>query len=147
MGIIKRFFDRFLKSNKKEEEWLSYYDREKNTIEYTKKSIYEYLIESVGDDKDYIALNYFGNKINYTEFLDNIDIAARALTNYGIKKNDIVTICLPNIPEAIYAFYACNKIGAVVDIIHPLSSTEQVKFYLQESKSRYLFLVDFGLYH
>ena len=37
-----------------------------------------------------------------------------------------------------------NKIGAVADIIHPLSSPEQVKFYLNESKSRYLFLVDFN---
>ena len=46
-------------------------------------------------------------------------------------------------PEAIEAFYACNKIGAIADMVHPLSSPEQIKFYLQENKSRFLFLVDF----
>ena len=46
-------------------------------------------------------------------------------------------------PEALYVFYACNKIGAIADMVHPLSSPEQIKFYLNESKSRYLFLVDF----
>ena len=51
---------------------------------------------------------------------------------------------MPNVPEAIYIFYACNKIGAVSDIIHPLSSPEQIKFYLNESKSSYLFLIDFN---
>ena len=144
MGIIKNFFDRFLKSKKPREEWLSYYNRENNTIEFTKESIYNYLVNSVGDDLDYVALNYFGNKINYTEFFTNIDITAKALCNYGIKKDDIVTICLPNMPEAIYAFYACNKIGAVADMVHPLSSPEQLRFYLEENKSKFLFLVDFN---
>lgn len=144
MGILKNFFDRFLKSKKKQEEWLSYYDRKKNTIEFTTKSIYDYLIDSVGEDKDYIALNYFGNKIDYTEFLDSVDTVAKALCNYGVKKGDIVTICLPNIPEAIYTFYACNKIGAIADMVHPLSSPEQIKFYLEENKSNFLFLVDFN---
>ena len=47
-------------------------------------------------------------------------------------------------PEAIYAFYACNKIGAIADMVHPLSSPEQLKFYLNENKSRFLFLIDFN---
>jgi acyl-coenzyme A synthetase/AMP-(fatty) acid ligase len=51
---------------------------------------------------------------------------------------------MPNMPEAIYIFYACNKIGAVSDFIHPLSSPEHIKYYLNESKSNYLFLVDFN---
>ena len=144
MGIIKNFFDRFLKSKKQQEDWLSYYDRENNTIEFTKESIYNYLVNSVGDDLDYVALNYFENKINYTEFFTNVDITAKALCNYGIKKDDIVTICLPNMPEAIYAFYACNKIGAIADMVHPLSSPEQLRFYLEENKSKFLFLVDFN---
>ena len=46
-------------------------------------------------------------------------------------------------PEAIYAFYACNKIGAISDMVHPLSSPQQISFYLKENKSRFLFLVDF----
>ena len=53
----------------------------------------------------------------------------------GVKEGDIVSICLPNMPEAIYVFYACNKIGAVADFIHPLSSPEQLKLYLEENQN------------
>ena len=142
MRIIKDLITKiFKKSNN--EPWLDYYSREERKIKFTTKSIYNFMKDSVGEDKDYIALNYFDNRISYNEFFDNINICARALRSYGVKEKDIVTICLPNMPEALYAFYACNKIGAIADMVHPLSSPEQIKFYLKENKSRFLFLVDF----
>lgn len=142
MRLLKNLWTKLFKSHK-DCPWLDYYSREERSIKFTDKSIYEYLIEQVGEDKDFVALNYFENRITYNEFFDNINTCARALRSYGVKPGDIVTICLPNMPEAIYAFYACNKIGAVADMVHPLSSPEQIKFYLKENKSRFLFLVDF----
>ena len=144
MRLIKDFLTSIFKNKHKNEPWLDYYSREERSIKFTNKSIYDFLIDQVGEDKDYIALNYFENRISYNEFFDNINICARALRSYGVKEKDVVTICLPNMPEAIYAFYACNKIGAIADIIHPLSSPEQINFYLRENKSRFLFLVDFN---
>lgn len=35
----------------------------------------------------------------------------------GVKKNDVVIIALPNIPESIYCVYALNKLGAIADMI------------------------------
>lgn len=141
---LRDLFIKLFKNKHKNEPWLDYYSREERKIKFTTKSIYNYMRDSVGDDLDYIALNYFENRISYNEFFENIDICARALRSYGVKEKDIVTICLPNMPEAIYAFYACNKIGAIADMVHPLSSEEQLKSYLKESKSRFLFLVDFN---
>lgn len=143
MKILKSLYTKLFK-RKNSDSWLDFYSREDNTIKFTNKSIYNYLIDSVGDDKDYIALNYFENRISYNEFFENINVCARTLRSYGVKEKDIVTICLPNMPEALYVFYACNKIGAIADMVHPLSSPEQLKFYLKENKSRYLFLVDFN---
>lgn len=144
MNFFKNIFKLFFKSPTNNEPWLDYYSREDRSIRFTTKSIYNYMVDMVGKDKDYIALNYFGNRISYNEFFNNINTCARALRSFGVKEKDIVTICLPNIPEAIYIFYACNKIGAIADIVHPLSSGEQIKFYLKENKSRFLFLVDFN---
>ena len=143
MNFLKNLYTKIFKNKNNSNEWLDFYDRENQTIKFTNRSIYNYLINEVGEDKDYIALNYFENRISYNEMFDKIDICARALRSYGVKEGDIVTICLPNMPEALYAFYACNKIGAIADMVHPLSSPEQIKFYLNESKSRFLFLVDF----
>ena len=140
---IKNKLSALFRNDDKNKPWLEYYSREERSIKFTNKSIYNFMRDNVGDDLDYIALNYFDNRITYYDFLRNVDSCARGLREYGIKKGDIVTICMPNMPEAIYVFYACNKIGAVADIIHPLSSSEELNIYLSESKSRFLFLVDF----
>lgn len=140
---LKNKISALFRKTDKNKPWLEYYSREERSIKFTEKSIYKYMRDNVGDDLDYIALNYFDNRITYYDFLRNIDACARGLREYGVKKGDIVTICMPNMPEAIYVFYACNKIGAVADIIHPLSSSEELNIYLSESKSRFLFLVDF----
>ena len=144
MRLIKDLITKLFKARHKNEPWLNYYSREERKIKFTNKSIYHFMKDEVGEDKDYIALNYFENRISYNELFDNINICARALRSFGVKEKDVVTICLPNMPEAIYVIYACNKIGAIADIIHPLSSPEQVKYYLKENKSRFFFLVDFN---
>ena len=144
MGKISNLLFKLFKKKSSDKPWLDYYSREDREIKFTDKSIYDYMVDEVGNDKDFICLNYFGNRISYNDFFNSINVCARSLREFGVKEGDVVTICMPNMPEAIYAFYAINKIGAVADIIHPLSSPEQVKFYLNESKSRYLFLVDFN---
>lgn len=140
---IRHFFGNIFRKEDNEP-WLGYYSKEDRTIQFTRKNIYEYLEDSVKkSDMDFIALNYFGTKINYDDFFKYINLTARALKRFGVGEGDIVSICMPNMPEAIYIFYACNKIGAVADMIHPLSSPDQLKFYLSESNSKLLFLVDF----
>ena len=125
--------------------WEKYYKKNDMNISPPNKSIYRFLRDKVKEEHydNNIAITYFGTHRTYNDFFKEINITAKAFKSQGIRKGDIVTICLPNMPEALYAFYACNKIGAIADMVHPLSSPEQIKFYLNESKSRFLFLVDF----
>ena len=78
--------------------------------------------------------------------LKEIDKAADSLIRIGVKENDYVTICMVNCPEAVFSFYAINKIGAIANIIHPLSSENEIKHYLKEAKSSYLLVSDFIYY-
>ena len=144
MRLIQDLITKIFKKTDPNKPWLEFYSREERSIKFTNKSIYNYMKDEVGEDKDFIALNYFGNRLSYNEFFSNIDLCAKAFREFGVKQGDIVTICCPNMPEAIYAFYAANKIGAVADMVHPLSSPEQIHHYLKESKSRLLILVDFN---
>ncbi len=143
MMPIRDLFTKLFKKKEDDKPWLDYYSREERSIKFTDKSIYDYMIDCVGVDKDFIAINYFGNRFSYNEFFSNIDLCARSLREHGVRPGDIVTICCPNMPEAIYAFYACNKIGAIADMVHPLSSEDSMLNYLNNSKSRILILVDF----
>ena len=142
MGFIRTLITKLFKKKSAKKPWLEYYSRKDKTIKFTDKTIYQYLVDNVGKDLDFYAINYFGTRITYGEFFSKIDQAANSLRSMGVKPKDIVTICMPNTPEAIICFYACNKIGAIADMIHPLTSEKQMYDYLIDSESRILFLMD-----
>lgn len=143
MRLFNKVFYKYIKHKKNSgNEWLSYYDAFNKTLDFPKVTIYEHLKSSIGDDLGNYALNFFGTRITYGEMFKKINRIARSLKALGVKKGDIVTICMPNTPEAVETFYAVNKIGAVSDMIHPLSAPNELKHYLHESKSKVLVLYD-----
>ena len=89
-----------------------------------------------------IAYEFFGKTTTYAEFLKKIDRAASALAAAGIKSGDRVTICMPNTPQALQFFYALNKIGAVPNMVHPLSGAGEIAFYLNHSASKAILTLD-----
>ena len=107
--------------------WEKYYDEGKETIDVPDISIYEYLERHYIKNEYTIAINYYNQKITYKELINKIDVCAKSLVSYGVRENDVVSICLPNVPEAVIAFYAINKIGAIANMIHPLSSELEIK--------------------
>ena len=52
---------------------------------------------------------------------------------------------MPNTPEAIIAFYAINKIGAISNMIHPLSGENEIKDFLNKANSRCVIVIDAAL--
>ena len=49
---------------------------------------------------------------------------------------------MPNCPQAVCSFYALNRIGAVSNMIHPLSAAGEIKFYLNFSHSKAVLTLD-----
>ena len=122
--------------------WLKYYDEEVLNKTLPEKTIYEYITENNKKYPNRIALNYFGKKITYGQLLKNIDQTARAFRAYGIREGDIVTICMPTIPETIYVYYALSKIGAIANMVDPRTSKEGIENYINEAKSKMLIMID-----
>lgn len=89
-----------------------------------------------------MAYEFMGKKTSYEKLVDYVQEAAAAFLAWGIGEGDLVTICLPNIPQAIICLYALNRIGAVAGMIHPLSSQKEITYYLDDSDSRMLVTVD-----
>lgn len=116
--------------------WFKYYENTPHTIEYPDISMYAMVIQSKEKYPQNIAYDFMGRAVNYTDFVAEIDMCARALLANGIKKGDTVTVCLPNVPQAVIMFYAINKIGAIASMIHPLSAENEILFYLNESGSK-----------
>ena len=85
-----------------------------------------------------LALYYKGTKISFKSLLKRIDETAEILVNVlHVKEGDVVTIAQPNIPATVVLFYAVNKVGAVANMIHPLTPYNQVKSFINEYCHRY----------
>ena len=91
------------------------------------------------------ALYYKGRNITYSATLREIDALAAGLSRAGIKRGDVVTVCMPNVPESIYALYAVNKLGAVAHMVHPLAPAAQLKRFMEKAGSRLLFVLNIAL--
>lgn len=115
---------------------------EEKKLNYPDTSLYDFLEHNAKKDPKAYALNYFSRKMTYEELLNQIEECAKALKAIGVKKNEAVSICLPNIPQAVIAFYAINKIGAIANMIHPLSAENEIAYYLDISESRYIIAID-----
>ncbi|MBE6826309.1 MAG: long-chain fatty acid--CoA ligase [Ruminococcus sp.] len=111
-------------------------------LDYPDGSMYAFVRKNAAQYADACALEYFGKKITYRRLLDEIGRCAGALRAMGVKKGDAVSLCLPNIPQAVIAFYAINCIGAVANMIHPLSAEEEIRYALTLSESCMLIALD-----
>ena len=131
-----------MKKNKTKNYWEKYYTKDVWNVKVPDVSIYTYMSGNALNHMNAYAYNYFGKTVKFDEFLKQIDLCARAFRSQGIRKGDIVTICMPNTPEGVICFYALNKIGAISNMIHPLSGEKEIKAYLNETNSVMLVMID-----
>ncbi len=115
--------------------WLSSMGDVPANMEYFQGSMVEMLENNAKLYPTNIAFDFMGKSTNYKEMVANIEKCARSLRTIGVRQNDRVTIAMPNCPQAIYMFYAVNMIGAVANMVHPLSSEKELEFYINESES------------
>ena len=128
----------------KDSPWLEFYDEEgiPAHIEYPDCSMVDMIIQSAEKWPDNTAYVYYGHKVTYKNFVKKIEKTARALKNYGVKEGDRVTICMPNTPEGITMVYAVNMVGAVCNMVHPLSSEKELEYYIKVADSKYVLVFD-----
>ena len=122
--------------------WLKYYGNTPQHLQYPQKTVYEMVKDAAEKFPKNTAYEFMGKKTSFAEFMRHIDDTARAYLALGIQKGDRVTICMPNCPQALNSFYALNRIGAVSNMIHPLSAAGEIKFYLNFSRSKAILTLD-----
>ena len=104
-------------------------------LDYFRGSMVE-MVENVAKaHPDVIAYEFMGGHTNYAKLVEQIHACARALRQMGIKPEDRVTICMPNAPQTVVMFYAVNMVGAIANMVHPLSAEGEIEFYLNDSES------------
>ena len=122
--------------------WLAYYGNTPASLDYPHKTMYQMVALAAKRYPDNAAYVFMGKETTYKAFMKRIDAAARGLVHMGIGRGDRVTICMANTPQALDCFYALNRIGAIPNMIHPLSAAKEIAFYLNFSKSKAILTLD-----
>jgi acetyl-CoA synthetase len=85
-----------------------------------------------------------GRKISYGELLREVSKLAWTLKEIGVKKGDTVALYLPMIPEAIVAFLACVRIGAVHSVVFAGFSSDSLRDRIIDARSTVVITTDEG---
>lgn len=106
------------------------------------KSLYETVLNTYQKYPNHNSLLFMGKYINYKELIQKIDSLSGGFEGLGLKKGDVVTLAMPNVFEAIFAFYALNKLGITCHMVHPLTPVIQMKRFMETTKSNHLVIMD-----
>ncbi len=106
------------------------------------KTLYETVLETSKKYPTNNALLFMGKYFNYKEFIQKVDSLSGGFFELNISKGDVVTLAMPNVFEAIFAFYALNKLGVICHMVHPLTPVIQMEKFMKTTRSKHLIIMD-----
>lgn len=106
-------------------------------------SIYEYARQGLALSANKTALWFYGRSMTYRELFNRIDNVADHLYVLGIRQGTVVTIHLPNCPQAVMAIYAVAKLGGICNMVHPAMPLNALKEKMHFTESRFLITGNF----
>ena len=122
--------------------WLSHYGEVPESLDYPDATVWEMLARASRPRAKARAFEFLGATASYGDLTAAVDRFAGVLSALGLEARDRITVSLPTCPQAVIAFYAAAKIGAVPAFIHPLSTTPEIQKYLAISHSRVVLTLD-----
>ena len=106
-------------------------------------SMYEAILCNISESTVRTAISYYGKKYTFDTVLRLIDrLADNLAAEFQIGKGDAVTLCMPNSPAALLLFYAANKLGAIVNLVHPFLPPDKLKESVEKTNSKLLLIYD-----
>ena len=116
--------------------------KQRNHLDYPHLTMFQMIEKNANEFPNEPAYEFYGAKTTFSRFVKRIERTARAFVAMGIREGDAVTICMPNLPQMLDCFYGLNRIGAIANMVHPLSARSEISFYLNVSASKMIVVPD-----
>jgi long-chain acyl-CoA synthetase len=121
-----------------EKPWLAHYaPGVVAEIPAVTESLPNIIERTVKDFPNAVALDFLGAETRYRELGEQIERAAEGLRKLGVNRGDRVALVLPNCPEHIAAFYAVQRLGAVVVEHNPLYTERELRHQFEDHGARF----------
>lgn len=125
--------------------WLQYYNKKalKDLKRYSleKKPLWKHIVDRNSDFLYDIAIEYYGKQFTYHDLIENVKKFQKAFLHMGVKPGDSVSLCVPNVPDGVFAYYALTDIGAIPSPLHVYSKADEMKHYFQKEKTKFVVMI------
>ena len=88
------------------------------------------------------AIDCLDLRVTHRELKEDAITLSRAFLQLGVQPGDIICVSMPNYYQAVVAFKAANRIGAVITFLNPLASDDELKKYVNMYQARILINYD-----
>jgi len=83
--------------------------------------------------------------ITYAELLREVQALAAILQDFGVSKGDRVILYMPMVPEALFAMYACARIGAIHSVVFGGFAPKELATRLDDCKPKLILSASCGM--
>ncbi len=112
-------------------------------VEPGNMSCYAYYKACTEEYGEYYCQQHFGKWFSNTKIVSDMDALAGYLRiELGLQPGDVYSVFMPTTVQSIVAFYALNKIGVIVNFIHPLLPPDVVEETITQLHSKGVMVLD-----
>ncbi|MFJ8260750.1 AMP-binding protein [Rummeliibacillus sp. NPDC094406] len=115
---------------------------EQNQSLWPNKTILNYLNDAIQKYPNKVAIIDKKSRYTYAELGKMVDRVALGLLELGIKKDDVISIQLPNWNEFIILHYAITRIGAITNPLIPIYREREISYMVSLVESKMIVIPD-----
>jgi long-chain acyl-CoA synthetase len=104
----------------------------KTVAPFPHHSVFTLLADSAAGFPDSTAIAFLGKHLSYRELLHEVERFSAVLAGLGVSKGDRVGLLLPNSPQYVIAWYACQRLGAIVVGNNPLYTQRELAHQIKD---------------
>jgi amino acid adenylation domain-containing protein len=102
------------------------------------RTLAEYFNRTVDTHPEKIALHFGKRSYTYRDFDRVTRVLVQCLQANGVRRQDRIVICLGNVPETLWLFWAALRMGVCASVIAPDQGTDKIRFIVGDAEPKVL---------
>ena len=114
----------------------------KTVAPFPRQSVFNLLVDSAAGFPESTAIAFLGKHLSYRELLQEVERFSAVLAGLGVERGDRVGLLLPNSPQYVIAWYACQRLGAVAVGNNPLYTQRELAHQIKDHSPSVMVVLD-----
>jgi long-chain acyl-CoA synthetase len=114
----------------------------KTVAPFPHQSVFNLLVDSAAGFPDSTAIAFLGKHLNYRQLLHEVERFSAVLAGLGVKPGDRVGLLLPNSPQYVIAWYACQRLNAIAVGNNPLYTQRELAHQIKDHSPSVMVVLD-----